>query len=462
MKKEPRTPHGADGDVSRLSRIALFLMPTLAALGPFLSLTPGSPGAPYAYRVLIAVAAAPALLNLVRARGSGIFTRTLLFTTLAFIVWGTMALGWTPNTGRGSRQLVGILIGILGCWVAIGLAGHHSRGRQALRRGFVLAATTLSAVGVWQYVTGNNMWNLVGQPFNFDGNPLIGTFINPNNFAAFLLGCLGPILAITIAGKWRDRMIGLALIGVIAWILMNTESRTGVFGLALICGVGCVIVGIKLPKSQTPLFMAFLGMLAVLALNMGKVARLLGGVDADSSASDDLRVQLSKAAWRYFIESWGIGIGPAGFEPTLENDSSAQVIRILPPHNTFLEMAAEYGAPTIVPFLALMAALTFAAIKRLPSHSKELTAQRVELLACVIAIIAGGLVASSLIADPSWWLLIAYSILLARRDEDPEGTDQGSEGADPDLRRSSRTAAKASYRTHTNQMATKHTAKAAS
>lgn len=447
--------------ISRPAWLVLFLMPTLGALGPFLSLSPGSSGAPYAYRVLIGLAAVPALVLLARNRVSGAVTRALFFTTLAFLVWGTLALGWTPNTERGGRQLTGILIGILGCWVALALAGDHRSGRLALRRGFVMAAVVLSMIGIWQYVTGDNLWIMFGQSFNFTGNPLIGSFINPNNYAAFLLGCVGPILAMAIAGVRRHRVLGIALIGTLAWVLLNTESRTGALGLALICGMACVIVGIKLPKSQTPMLLGSLGLLALLALNLGKVNGLLSGVRQGTDSSDDLRVQLSKIAFRYFVESRGIGIGPAGFELKLESDPSAHVIKLLPPHNTFLEMAAEYGAPVIVPFLFLMGYLIAAALKRLPSDSSDLTSRRVELLACVIAIVAGALVASSLIADPSWWLLIGYTVVLARRADEVPRDDADQEDT-PGLRSRSRATTNASSRAQIAQHPTKQTATAAS
>lgn len=387
-------------------------------------------------------------------------TRALLFTSVAFALWGALALGWTPNTGRGGRQLAGALINILGCWVAIGLAGRHRAGLTALRNGFVTAALGLSLVGVWQYVTGRNLWTVVGQPFDFAGNPLIGTFINPNNFAAFLLGCLGPIIAIMVGGRLKHRLLGIFLIILLAWVLANTASRTGVLGLAIICVAACVIVGIKLPRSQGPIAVGVLAILTTAAFNYERIRAILGGVSIGTEASDDLRLQLSKIAFRYFFDSWGLGIGPAGFEVKLESDASAQVIRVLPPHNTFLEIAAEYGLPVLLPFMLLIVGLGAAAVRRHPGTSQASTSQQVELLACFVAIVAGGLVASSLIADPSWWLLIGYAILLARRGQDDVGLRELQ--SDETRRDSRRSALAASVRTQSNQPATKTNARATS
>lgn len=401
---------------SRLARSILFLMPVLAGLGPFASITPGAAGAPYAYRILIAAAALPALAKLIQNRERDPRTTALLVTTVAFLLWGSLALGWTPNTDRGGRQLAGILISLLGCWVAIGLSGRHPAGLAALRGGFVLAAVVLSSVGIWQYVTGENLWTITGQPFNFTGNPLLATFINPNNYAAFLLGCLGPILATAIAGTRRHRALGISVILLFGWIMFHTESRTGLFGLLLIALVACVVVGVKLPKTQTPLLLGGMTAGVIGLVNLRRMDAFFDGVNAGTSASDDLRIQLSKIAWQYFVESHGIGIGPAGFEIKLGNDSAVDALRVLPPHNTFLEIASEYGLPVLIPFMALMVSLLISGFGRRASGlARTSVADRVDLLACVVAIIAGGLVASTLIADPGWWLLITYSILLTRQ-----------------------------------------------
>lgn len=451
------TTPSSEQNISRLARTVLFLMPVLAALGPFASLNPGSSGAPYAYRVLIAVSAVPALVALFRRRAQDLRTTALMVTTVGFVLWGTLALTWTPNFERGGRQLVGALIGLLGCWVAIGLAGRHRAALTALRHGFVVAASVLAAIGVWQYISGNNLWTMFGQPFNFSGNPLIGTFINPNNYAAFLLGCLGPIIAMSIAGQRMHRLFGIPLVLLLMWILTNTDSRTGVLGLAIICFLACVIVGFKLPKSQAPLLVGAIAIAGVAALNFSRLRDLLSGVNAGTEASDDLRVQLSKIAFSYFIDSRGVGIGPAGFEVRLESDPTANVIRILPPHNTFLEIAAEYGAPVIVPFLFLMVSLGIAALRQPAQEAKVAVSTRVELLACFIAIVAGALVASSLIADPGWWLLIGYALLLARQTfAQPDDQEEPQENG---VRRStSPNTLRASARTTTSQPTTKTSA----
>lgn len=409
-------PDTATQQPSRLTRTTLLLMPVLAGLGPFASFTPGVAGAPYAYRILIALAALPALGMLLRNRQRDALASALLLTTLAFALWGSLALGWTPNTDRGGRQLVGILISLLGCWVAIGLAGTHPAGLRALRRGFVLAAATLAAVGLWQYTTGNNLWTLTGQPFNFAGNPLIGTFINPNNYAAFLLGCLGPILATAITGTRRSILLAVSLILVLGWIMLHTESRTGLFGLAFIALTASLMVAVSRPKSQTPLLVAGLAAAVVAVVNISRIGAKIDRVSQGTSASDDLRIQLSKIAWQYFLDSNGLGIGPAGFEARLEHDPSVEAMRVLPPHNTFLEVASEYGVLVFLPFIFLIIALITSAINRRRSgSSRGAVAHRVDLLSCIAAIIAGGLVASTLIADPGWWLLISYAILLTRQ-----------------------------------------------
>lgn len=418
----------------RWAWVTAFLMPALAALGPFASIAPGSEGAPYFYRVLIAAAIVPALVAL-RVRRRRDFRVTALFlTTLGFAVWGTYGLSWTPNPERGSRQLIGVLIGLLGAWVIVGLAARYRDVLPWMRRGFVLAAVILCGIGAWQWFTGENLWVLTGNPFNFAGNPLIGTFVNPNNLAAFLLGCLGPLLAVSLGKGWRAGVFGVALLGLIAWVMLNTFSRAGLVGLFVIVALGLVIFTTSRPKSQVPIWGTSLALGIVSYWAIGD--RLRTSVDAtlqsSSQASDSLRLVLSRIALEYFVDSGGLGIGPAGYQVRLAEESRPEVDRILPVHNTFFEMAAEYGVPVILPFFALIVALVFGVL-RVPAldANGQVNTVRLELLAGLVAVVAGALVASSLIADPSWWLLIGYLVAVHNattgRDEERVPTEPPGE-----------------------------------
>lgn len=427
---EPADQQVVDPPPSKTNALLLFV-PVLAALGPFASMDPGTSGSLYAYRLIIMLLIVPSavtVVGLLRERDSRL--TALALTTFMVATWGTYALGWTPNTERGSRQLIGILISQMGAWVVIATASRHRSSLDALRNGYLLAAVVMCALGVWQYLTGNNLWSQVNQPFNFSGNPLIGTFVNPNNYAAFLLCCLGPILASIIRTGFWSRTIAVVTLPVLAWALLESTSRAGLIGLAVIIFMGLVITGTKVPRFQVPiLMMSIVGVLGTWLVAGRQIDDLINAAFRNGSGgSDQLRVELSRIAGRYFVESNGLGIGPAGFPVQLAADTQQAVTRVLPAHNTFLEMAAEYGAPVALPFFMLMGALVMGTLRSASrSTSAGLNSVRVELLAGLIAIVSAGLVASSVIADPSWWLLIGYLILLVRRSERDSAAEMESE-----------------------------------
>lgn len=398
----------------RWIRRVLIAMPTLAALGSFVSASPGSSGTANGYRVVTAVALIPALMMLTRAPNRGLATKLLLATSVAFAVWGAVGLSWTPAPGVGQRQLTGILLAIAGAWVAIGLTSARAATVQHLRAGFVLAAFVLTSIGLWQYATGNSLWRLAGQTIRFDDSLLIGSFVNPNNFAAFLLGCTGPVLSWALAEKGIRKPFAVALLAAMAFVVLGTTSRAGVLGLVVIVVSVLVIVMMQAPKTQVPVLFTLvtIALATWAAFSQQITAGLSTAFAGGSGGSDDLRVSLSQTAIRYFVDSDGLGIGPAGFQERLALETSQS---ILATHNTFLQIAAEYGLPVALPAFALVAVIATSAL-RSPSRSHTLVdPARIEMVAGIIAIGIGALVASSLIADPSWWLLIGYLIVLTRQ-----------------------------------------------
>lgn len=412
QSRVPEAP--ADGqERNRLVATALLLMPVLAALGPFVSTSPGSSGTAYAYRVLIALAVLPAVLAALRIRGRDHHVQLLVVVTLAFGLWGAFALSWAPNPDSGLRQIVGILLGIIGAWVAVGLTAGNRAYVESLRAGFVLAAFVMCGVGMWQYFTGQNLWSFFGLPSRFADDQLIGSFVNPNNFGAFLLGCAGPLLSWALSRSGTRRAVGFLLLLVAAFVILGTSSRAGILGLAAITTCVLVLAMIRAPRTQVPI-------LAVGALTSFAVWAALGSQIAatwrsifggNSGQSDDLRWELTKTAVQYFTDSNGIGIGPAGFQDRLSDESSQSVVAA---HNTLLQIAAEYGAFAFLPVVALLAALAVSALRRHSAPEGAYDTTQLEMLAGLIAALVGAVVASSLIADPSWWLLIGYLIVLAR------------------------------------------------
>lgn len=395
----------------------LLILPTLAAMGSFISLAPGSSGTINGYRIVVGLAFMPAIVALLRSPRKGPATRWLALTSVAFATWGVYSLTWAPSPGLGRRQLIGILLAVMGAWVAIGLTSTNRELVGALRRGFVFAAAVLTAIGLWQFTTGMNLWTLSGQALRFESTMLIGPFVNPNNFAAFLLGCSGPVISWTLTHRGLPRLVGLALLISMAFVILGTTSRAGLIALLVIMTCVMVFTMGRAPKLQVPI--AFT--IATLALMGWMLARqqitsgLSTAFSGNSGQSDSLRVSLSETAIRYFWESGGIGVGPGGFQEKLASESSQQVVAT---HNTFLQIAAEYGLPVFIPCMILILTLMTATLQR-SNASVGVDPDKIELIAGFIAMLVGALVASSLIADPSWWLLIGYLVVLTRNRAQP-------------------------------------------
>lgn len=340
-------------------------------------------------------------------------------------------------------------------------------GLTGVRVGWLVALLVCGGVGLWEVVTGDHLLFLDpkrGWPFG-ERMPA-ATWLNPNNLATMLVGMIAGTWALRAQlnrcaaadgrhaagaahreetsrrrarpGWWNRAACGVldVLVVLAAVVVAFTQSRMGLLALVAVFGLEAWRrwpdwqawwsahhrqADAEAERSRgrlasAPALLAGAGVLAasaVASVTVPALARhnpivgMVGMLGAEETArSDSLRLQLIAAAMRYLRESGWLGSGAGSFEPLLWADPDPGVVTLTNLHNAFVELLSQYGVVVgAVHAAALLAVLAAAALPgRLPRD------HRVEILGFLAAYVAFGVVASSSLTIPGWWLLHATAV----------------------------------------------------
>jgi O-antigen ligase len=410
--------------VGRWAARSLFLFPVLAALGPYASLNTSAGSSAYLYRVLCVVTIIPAFAALGTSRALvDSVGRTFVILTLLWLCWAPLPLLWSPERDADMKVLVSVSFALLGGFSVLSLSQGLAAGVDRLRVGWTWAFVATASIGLWEMLSGRHLEN---NPILRQTQPsyIASTFFNPNTYASFLLACLAPLASGMMAARSAtSRRCYGALIA--AWICLvaGTESRTGVLGaIAAAPLLAYWLVRVVHGKGRTTrLAVVFVGcvMLAALATlaTPGLAQRMIGDFpspfqeDANTALSDQRRVNLTLLGWRLFVDSGLLGRGPGAFERAAMTDSQGMDIGPLTrAHNSFIELAAEYGLLLLAPVLAIVAIAVFTALRgrRQDSLYPGVLNLRMSILLGAFAFLVGGMAGSSTLESPWWWVLLGH------------------------------------------------------
>lgn len=415
--KAPNAPTTSDQQPKEqgLLVLALILLPAAAAFGPWASLNPGAAGQLYALRAILLLLLPAAWLALQSAPRPRPLALILWWPlSVGLLAWGAIGLSWTPDTGRAMRDLLGLAIALTSVFVIVHLLGGHAGRINAMRRGWVVAAVATSMVALWEIRTGQHLVTENLDMYLFQEGTVASTFVNPNNFAAFLNLTTLPMLR--LMGTSKNTLFKMACAGMLlsnGYLITLTGSRAGIAVFVLIILGGLAILSLMRTGVLLIALMAIgLGVAMVWNISPTLIPTLFNRTFSDDTAeSDERRQKLADAAQWMIGESEWMGFGPGSFEAVLPDvPSTIYADRILPAHNTILQIGAEYGIVLMLLTVGLILTLAMAGLR---NFTAALRVEAFELLGVVTYVVTAALVASSVLADPIWWVAIAYGIALS-------------------------------------------------
>ncbi len=403
--------------LSWLTKLTLLAIPLLASMSRWASISPGAPNSPYFYRLLIPALVLGAVASIIRGYrpygGEWILISALLLTAL----WG-MELIYEGAYGEGGvakylSLLFQIAAAIVIIWV---LRADHER-LMWFRYGLLLSLLMQVLIGAWEVTTSQHLNDLVGQEwlFSFRDVP-VGTFVNPNNYALFVVGTMGPLLAVA-ALKRRYAWHILAGLGILAIVILCVQT-SGVAALTLAGLIGAMWIVFNDFRRLGTVIMAGTLMLAVTAAvtvthYVNIIDFLFSTVDENQDTSLTSRLDTYAFLLRLARAESYLGIGPGSIA-----DEVVMVSRefqggiLINPHNTWLEMLVEYGVFLALPMFAYLVWIVSTLVRSLGRRAGE-TARtrylRVEGMSVVSTIIVANFIASSLIIETTWWMYLGYA-----------------------------------------------------
>jgi O-antigen ligase len=305
---------------------------TLAVFDP--SRPPIPPLVPAAVALALGVITLSALVAVVPAAARSARRDWL---TIALVVPGLTLLvsalaGFDPVTGAGLSIIV------LGCGAA-GLA--LARDADAVTtarcvRAFLWSGTLASLLALAMVVA-----RRPAGLYAYNQGRAVGTFLNPNELAAYLLIGLGIALPIAVAGRGRDRL-AVAAAAVFAVTLAATFSRWGAF--SAVCGAATYAL---FTRTRALLVAA----LAVAIAGIG--IDVLAGAQHHNPRDTEARAVAWRAGLTTFARFPLLGVGPLAFGRTYDEMRPPEAPGphtpvAFDPHSLPIATAAEGGILTLI------------------------------------------------------------------------------------------------------------------
>jgi O-Antigen ligase len=243
--------------------------------------------------------------------------------------------GFDPGTGIG--------LGILVC--GIGLAGLALSRADAATvrlclRVFLWSALAAGLVALAMLVTHRPV-----AVYTYNNGRAVGTFLNPNELAAYALVALGGALPLAVVTRGKDRLAVVTSVVLIV-TLGATLSRWGV--LSAVCGLGAFALAVRARR--------WLVLAAVVAL-AGLAVNATVGAQHHNPRDTEARDVAWRTGWTTFTRFPLLGVGPLAYAKTYEvfrspDAPGPRAAVAFDPHSLPLSFAASGGLVAVVTLTA--------------------------------------------------------------------------------------------------------------
>lgn len=322
-----------------MARVALVVLFAVIPLyGTFGALDPSRPPIPplipqsialgLALLVLVALAfVAPAGVR--AARGSGTLAFGFLGGGVATIVSGLT--GFDPVTGVGLGVMVtGIGLG------ALALVDSDAATVRLCLRAWLWSALIAGLIALAMLLT-----RRPAAIYAYNNARAVGTFLNPNELAAYTLLALGCALPLAFAARGRDRL-AVAASAVLVVTLGATFSRWG--ALSAVCGIAAFAVSVRARR-----FLVAALLLALLGAGLNAVA----GARHHDTQDTEARAVAWRTGWTTFERFPLLGVGPLAYAKTYDvlrppDAPGSRTPVAFDPHSLPLAFAADGGLVAVV------------------------------------------------------------------------------------------------------------------
>lgn len=405
------SPNAAAGEPARASLNA----PTVAALvvlyailplyGTLGGLTagPGTPAlVPRPVAAAIGIVALAALATVVPAAARVVRRDALTFAFLAPGLATVLAAipGFDPPLGIG----LGVLVtGIGASGLLVVRAADAVTVRLCVR--VLLWSALLACVLALAMLVSHRPAAI----YAFDNGRAVGTFLNPNELAAYALVGLGVAVPLALGTRGRDRLAAVTAL-VLAVTLAATFSRWGL--LSAVCGVAVYAFA---ARARVLLAAALAVALAGIGLNA------LAGAQHHNPRDTEARTVAWRAGLTTFEHFPLLGVGPLAFPKTYEvmrppDAPGSRTAVAFDPHSLPIAFAADGGIVALVTLVLSFAILLRALLgeaRRAPPLQRALG---ISLAAAFVAMMVDGAINTVSLVFPLGLQVVMLGLAVVRAD----------------------------------------------
>jgi O-antigen ligase len=352
--------------------------------------------------------------------------RRVLLLAAAFVSWSALSAVWAESPGAAGTATSRFLLNLLLVPIVIGAVRRREHVLWMLGA-FVIGGLAAALYGFLspEPMTARDFGRLSAT--NLDANGVAISLVVAVAFAAALIHAMRgrPLM------QWCLRLaIVLALVGI-----FDTQSRSGVVALVTMLVAGVLFGGRWRPSAAKWLAVVLVAMGGYLIVTPADPNQHL------TSSNTAGRSDLWRVATRMFESHPLVGVGSGNFtvasvqyvnRPGAITRADLIVDTPLPPHNVYLQVAAELGIPGLIALIALLVTAAASAL-RAATVFRDAGRTDLELAArcCVFAIAAYA--ASNFFLPNQFskqlWLLVALGptlLALATRDRHAQSADEGA------------------------------------
>lgn len=243
--------------------------------------------------------------------------------------------GFDPATGLG----LGVMV------TGIGLGGLALSAADAATTRLCVRAFLWSALAASLLALGMLVSHRPAAIYAYDNARAVGSFLNPNELAAYTLVALGCAVPLAVATRGRDRLAVVTAV-VLAVTLLATFSRWG--ALSAVCGVAAYALAVRARR--------LLGAALLLAL-IGIGLNAVAGATHHNPRDTEARAVAWRTGWTTFQRFPLLGVGPLAYARTYDalrppDAPGSRTPVAFDPHSLPLAFAASGGLVALVTLVA--------------------------------------------------------------------------------------------------------------
>ncbi|MFS2280424.1 O-antigen ligase family protein [Microbacterium sp. OR21] len=401
----------------RFFNVLVFILPTLAALGP---LIPGF-GPVFGFRLVALIAMAASLAVRVKHPARDHVRGAVVLLLTATALSSVLFLLLDQLSAPGLRELLSVSIG-LGLLVTFTRVPLVRSTLRALTGGWLVAFVVTACVA-WQeittgqrmpnYLPGRNLVDLVTE------TAPASTLGNPNDYASMLV--LGAPILLAGLTAFEGRVMRLAILLALALtpiMIFRTESRFGLATIALVAAIMLILhkragTIIAVPFILAGLVVAFLAESTVTTLIDPSVQSWSEFFIDGGSGS--VRATLVRNGFLIAASTAFMGVGPGGFAAALTTvPGLGFTAGIESPHSLITELISQYGVAVLGAFIWLFVTLIRSAwIQSFWSHGwKRATFNSIIAIASLTPV--WSMMTSTAVSSSIFWLALTAIVWITQ------------------------------------------------